>query len=61
MEELKHHLMAFVLLYNHQRKLKSLKYQTPFDMILKEFERDPSNFPFNPNHKVFGTKQLCKT
>jgi transposase-like protein len=50
LEELKSHMMTFVLYYNHQRKLKSLKYQTPFDIILKEFEQNPSNFNQNPNH-----------
>ena len=50
LEELRAHMMIFVLYYNHQRKLKSLKYQTPFDIILKEFEQNPSNFKHNPIH-----------
>ena len=28
-EEFKKHLMSFILFYNHQKKLKSLKYNTP--------------------------------
>ena len=52
--ELKHHMMTFVLYYNHQRKLKSLKYQTPFDRIISEFGRDSSNFIHNPNHMLLG-------
>ena len=54
LEELKHHMMTFVLYYNHQRKLKSLKYQTPFDIILSEFEKNPSLFKSNPNHMLMG-------
>lgn len=54
LDELKAHMMTFVLYYNHQRKLKSLKYQTPFDIILKEFKLNPSNFNHNPNHMLLG-------
>ena len=54
LEELKKHMMTFVLYYNHQRKLKSLKYYTPFDIIRNEFDRDPSNFNYNPNHMLLG-------
>ena len=48
------HMMTFVLYYNHQRKLKSLNYQTPFDIICKEFDTNPSNFNQNPNHMLLG-------
>lgn len=54
LEELKTHMMTFVLYYNHQRKLKSLKYQTPFDIICKQFEFNPLNFNYNPNHMLLG-------
>ena len=54
LDELKSHMMAFILYYNHQRKLKSLKYQTPFDIISKEFDKDPSNFNNNPHHMLGG-------
>jgi hypothetical protein len=52
--ESKTHLMTFVLYYKHQRKLKSLKYQTPFDIIIKEFEINPSNFKNKPIHMLLG-------
>ena len=54
LKELKKHMMIFVLYYNHQRKLKSLNYQTPFDMVCKEFEIEPANFNKNPNHMLLG-------
>ncbi|WP_156918999.1 hypothetical protein [Holospora obtusa] len=46
--------MTCVLYYNHQRKLKSLKYQLPFDIIMLELERNNSNFNHNPNHMLWG-------
>jgi len=54
LEELKRHMMTFVLYYNHQRKLKSLKYLSPFDILIKEFALNPSNFNINPNHMLLG-------
>jgi transposase InsO family protein len=54
MAELKNHMITFIMYYNHQRKLKALKYQTPYDILIKEFERDPSQFKSNPNHKMWG-------
>jgi len=44
--------MSFVLYYNHQRKLKSLKYQTPFDIVCNAFEIEPVNFKQNSNHML---------
>jgi transposase InsO family protein len=52
--ELKNHMMAFSLYYNHQRKLKALKFQTPFSILIKEFERDSSQFNNKPNHMILG-------
>ncbi|WP_420805332.1 integrase core domain-containing protein [Holospora obtusa] len=54
LDGLKFHMMTFVLYYNHQRKLKSLKYQTHFDIIILKCERKTSNFNHNPNHMLLG-------
>jgi len=59
LESLKHHLMSFLLLYNHQRKLKALKYQTPYDKVLEIYQGlDDKNkttfFKSNPDHKNMG-------
>ena len=54
LDELKKHLMLWLLMYNYQKKLKSLKYQTPFDTIIKEFDIKPSSFYLNPRHKKAG-------
>lgn len=53
-EELKTHMMTFLMYYNHKRKFKALKYQSPYDILLKEFEREPSQFNHNPNQKISG-------
>jgi transposase-like protein len=53
-DELKVHMMTFVLYYNHQRKLKSLKYQTPYDIIIQEFDKNPLLFKINPSHMLLG-------
>ena len=44
LKELRAYMMIFVPYYNHQRKLKSLRYQTSFDILLQEFEQNPPNF-----------------
>lgn len=54
MEQLKKHIMSFLLLYNFQRKLKSVKYQTPYDIIMQKFNENPDNFIYNPVDKIVG-------
>lgn len=53
-EELKHHLMAFLLYYNLKRPLKALKYKTPYDSIIEYYQKDPKAFNINPTHKILG-------
>ena len=53
-EELKHHLMAFLLYYNLKKPLKSLKYKSPYDILIEYYEKDQTKFNYNPNHKILG-------
>jgi hypothetical protein len=53
-EQLKHHLMAYLLVHNFQKKLKALKFQTPYDFLLLSYEKNPSLFKENPHHKIMG-------
>ena len=53
-EELKRHLMAFLLYYNHQKPLKALKYQTPYAILQKYYEENPTAFHKNPSQKIRG-------
>ncbi len=52
--ELKNHLFAFLLFYNHQRKLKALGYRSPYAAILKTYDENPKLFRSNPYHKTVG-------
>ena len=53
-DELKKHLMAFLLYYNFRRPLRALKYKTPYDKIKEWFTKEPSLFRVNPSHKIMG-------
>ncbi|MBL0703404.1 MAG: hypothetical protein JJV95_05415 [Sulfurospirillum sp.] len=46
--------MIWLLMYNFEKKLKSLEYESPYDIIIKEFDVKPSNFYINPTHKKVG-------
>jgi len=52
--QLKAHLMTFVLYYNHQRLLKSLKLKTPWGSIIEWYQKEPLLFKQNPHHKIVG-------
>ena len=49
--QLRQHLHAFLLVYNYQRPLKSLKFKTPYSKVLEEYAINPSVFWINPNQK----------
>ena len=52
LDELKKHLMLWLLMYNYEKKLKSLNYESPYDIILKEFDEKASNFKESPSQKL---------
>lgn len=49
--QLKNHLMAFITYYNLQKKLKSLKYKSPYEKIIEIYNKDNSLFRLNPYQK----------
>lgn len=53
-EDLRHHLMVFLLYYNHQRPLKALKFKTPWQAIEDCYAKNPDCFLLNPHHKIMG-------
>lgn len=53
-ESLKKHLMAFLMLHNHQRKLKALRFKTPYDKIVEIWKIKPELFRINPLLKTVG-------
>jgi hypothetical protein len=40
--------------HNFQKKLKALKFLTPYEYILQIFEKDATLFKGNPIHKIVG-------
>ncbi len=54
LEKLKRHVMSFLLLYNYQKKLKSLKFKTPYDTIIQIYQDNPEYFKLNPESKTLG-------
>ena len=61
LKELKQHLMSFILFYNLQKKLKSLKYKSPYDRMIEIYDEDPLFFNENPTHKIMGRNNLKNT
>jgi len=53
--QLKQHLHDFVMAYNFQRPLKSLKRKTPYQVIQQEYAKMPKLFHKHPNHYLVGT------
>lgn len=54
LKQLKEHLHDFLMAYNHGKRLKSLKFITPYEKILKEWEENPKLFLKNPHHFIVG-------
>lgn len=53
-EELKVHLQTFLLYYNYQKKLKSLKLKSPWQVIEECYNENPDDFILKPNDKTVG-------
>jgi transposase-like protein len=54
MEQLEKHLQEFLLVYNFSKKLKTLKFKTPFEFLTEEFKNNPKVFHQNPGHYSRG-------
>jgi len=52
--ELKRHIMAFLLYYNHQKPNKQLKYTPPYQKIIDYYKKEPTLFKENPIRKIVG-------
>lgn len=48
------HIHDFLLAYNYGKKLKSLKFQTPFEFICHQWIEKPELFLCNPRHYFKG-------
>jgi transposase InsO family protein len=52
--QLKQHLHDFIMAYNFSKKLKTLNYKTPYDIILQQWKVKPNLFNQNPYHYCMG-------
>ena len=59
LKELKRHVMSFLLLYNYQKKLKALKFQTPYDTIIQIYQDNPESKSLGLN--IYTKKQYEKS
>ena len=53
-EQLKHHLMDYLMAYNFGKRLKSLKGKTPWEFICESWTINPELFYSDPSHFTVG-------
>ena len=49
-EQLNEHLQAFLLAYNHAKRLKTLRGLTPHEFVCAQHQQNPAIFPQDPTH-----------
>jgi transposase InsO family protein len=54
LEALKAHVLAFVTAYNLAKRLKALRWRTPFQTVCNAWARDPTPFRIDPRHLIPG-------
>ena len=54
LESLKAHALAFVTAYNFAKRLKALRWRTPYQAICGAWTNAPSIFKINPHHLIPG-------
>jgi transposase InsO family protein len=52
--ELKQHLQDFLMAYNFTKKLKALRFCSPYEKICQAWKDDPSPFHANPHLFIVG-------
>ena len=52
--ELNEHLQAFLLAYNHARRLKTLRGLTPHEFVCAQWQNNPTSFTRDPAHLTLG-------
>jgi len=53
-DHLRRHLYDFINSYNFAKRLKTLKGLTPYEFIVKTWQKEPQRFTLNPNHHNLG-------
>ena len=52
--ELNEHLQAFLLAYNHAKRLKTLRGLTPHEFVCAQWQNNPTIFTRGPTHLTLG-------
>ena len=52
--ELNEHLQAFLLAYNHAKRLKTLRGLTPHEFVCAQWQKNPTIFTRDPTHLTLG-------
>ena len=52
--ELNGHLQAFLLAYNHAKRLKTLRGLTPHEFVCAQWQKNPTIFTRDPTHLTLG-------
>ena len=53
-QELNEHLQAFLLAYNHAKRLKTLRGLTPHEFVCAQWQKNPTIFTRDPTHLTLG-------
>ena len=53
-DHLQEHLHAFLMAYNFAKRLKTLTGLTPYEYIVKCWQKEPERFTVNPCHHTLG-------
>jgi hypothetical protein len=53
-QQLKEHLYNFLNAYNFAKRLKALKGLTPYEYIIKSWQKEPKRFRINLLHHTLG-------
>ena len=54
LEALQAHVLAFARAHNFAKRLKALRWRTPFQAICDAWAKDPSIFKIDPRHLIPG-------
>jgi transposase InsO family protein len=53
-DQLNQHLQAFLLAYNHAKRLKRLRGLTPHEFVCAQWQKNPAIFTRDPTHHTLG-------
>ena len=53
-DQFKRHLQDFLMAYNFAKKLKALRFRSPYEKIIDDWKKNPSTFHCDPTHYLVG-------